>query len=660
MKYSGLSTLLLIIIFYPIQSFGQNEHSAPTLQIGLSGLSLDRGTLDAELIGQIIAEKQQEVQVRLVQNMLLNNIKVDNSLMYGYIDNTINLMLNPMDQQIRINSLMESTVNLAFVLGFAEYYLSSLDSADFAWKNLRLIAYTYGTNIDPSFKVDAYFGSSRLSIRDFTPIHYDDNLEEGNGRDKIGSNPEQTVNLFLSLYLDMAAEVVYQNEELAKYGLMRTNTFTKYKDKNLYLKEKEVFGGLTYEDVRNDMATTLDDLLQIAGFLQSTINKGFTDENQNLKEIFTGLVNTAVPMLEYDDLVNLLSDAIQDRAEINLPVTDAELSQLFRFVQNVKSISMENIETQLRIYENDIRPIIEKLIIYYPSLLQINDAIESVLYRTGLAQLDNIQDDILLADLESPFLLMLINLWNFDEVETYSLYLNQILDAGDVFNDPVMQNSINQIISFVKNYVSFINNDDETYIDIDVESFLYELRNIPYNQARPIEFYFNVGASTISFSEKLATSDTTGINNYTFVGEKIGLKFKIRDWKYLNSFSEGEVFSYYGKQYKRLIPPKEPIVSDIHFLLYGSGILYNLVNTGTSSDFNSPQIGAGLGLTFYNNLNMNFTVGKPILSDMPIADAPTYWGIGFDIDFMEYFKRLRDKRNANRTQQKLIEAQSPD
>lgn len=128
----------------------------------------------------------------------------------------------------------------------------------------------------------------------------------------------------------------------------------------------------------------------------------------------------------------------------------------------------------------------------------------------------------------------------------------------------------------------------------------------------------------------------------------------------MNSFSEGEVFSYYGKQYKRLIPPKEPIVSDIHFLLYGSGILYNLVNTGTSSDFNSPLIGAGLGLTFYNNLNMNFTVGKPILSDMPIADAPTYWGIGFDIDFMEYFKRLRDKRNANRTQQKLIEAQSPD
>ncbi len=663
MKYPGLLTLLLMLILYPIQGFSQSEHTAPTLQVGLSGLSFERGELDAALIAEIIAEKQKEVQARLVQNMLLNNINVDNSLMYGYIDNTINLMLSPMDQQVRINSLMESTVNLAFVLGFAEYYLSTLKDGDSAREQLRLIANTYGTSIDTSFNEDKYFSADRLSMQDFTAIQYDEKLDENHGRDKITDNPEQIVNQFLSLYLDMAADVVYNNEELAKYGLMRTNTFSKYKEKNLYLKSieegsEQEFGGLTYVDVRDNMAQTLDQLLQIAGFLQSTITKGFNGENQNLEEIFTDLVDSALPVLEYEDIIELLEGSLENSIGLDIPVSENELTQLFRFVQGLKSISTENIDTQLRIYENDIRPIIEKLIIYSPALLQINDAIESALYRTGLDHLISFEGDISSMDLESPFLLMLIHLWNFDEAETYSLFLNQMLDAGDIFNDAAMQNSINKIISFVKSYVSFTEREEETYINLDVEGFLYEFRSIPYNRARPIEFYFNVGASTISFTDPLATSDTTSLSNYSFVGEKIGVKFKLWDWKYLRSFSEGDVFNWRGKQFKRLAPPKEPIVSDIHLLLYGSGILYNLVNTGTTSDFNSPLVGAGLGLTFYNNLNMNITYGKPLLSNVSFAKAPTYWGVGFDIDFIEYFNRLTEKRNANRTQKRLLEAQS--
>ena len=74
---------VLLLQFYHVHQFlifAQHEASSPTLQVGLSGLSFQRGDLDAALITQIIAEKQKEVQARLVQNMLLSNIKVDNSL----------------------------------------------------------------------------------------------------------------------------------------------------------------------------------------------------------------------------------------------------------------------------------------------------------------------------------------------------------------------------------------------------------------------------------------------------------------------------------------------------------------------------------------------------------------------------------------------------
>jgi len=263
---------------------------------------------------------------------------------------------------------------------------------------------------------------------------------------------------------------------------------------------------------------------------------------------------------------------------------------------------------------------------------------------------DDIKADLKSLNIEVnlSFLNSLTKIDEFDKASTYSFFLNQLSDAGDVFSDEEMRNSINLIINFIRSYIKI----DETAISLDVEGFLYNMQSIPYNKFRPLEFLFTVGANTASFNSLLTLDTGDEIENFSFISEKIGIKYKVWDYRYTRSFSRGQRFKYYGKEYKRLKAPTEPVISNIHLLAYGSGILYNIVNTGTSNDFNSPMIAGGVGITFYNNLDFNISFGKVILSHS--NNGPTYLNVGFDILFLEYFDRLQEKRRDNRTR-KIIE-----
>ncbi|MBI3235425.1 MAG: hypothetical protein HYZ42_15545 [Bacteroidetes bacterium] len=223
-----------------------------------------------------------------------------------------------------------------------------------------------------------------------------------------------------------------------------------------------------------------------------------------------------------------------------------------------------------------------------------------------------------------------------------------------------MKKSINTLISFVRSYIKVgVDEKNKIALNLDVEGFISSLQNLPYNKFRPIQFNLTVGTNTSYFQKNLMTATDT-LRNYSYIGEKIGIKFKLYDYKYINSFSKGETYKYYGKSIYRTVPAKEPAISNIHILAYGSGILYNLANTGTSKGFNSPLVGLGFGITFFNDLDFNLSVGQPILSNKGFMDAsvPYFFNIGFDIQFIEYYNKLNTQRNNNQTQKKLAKAQN--
>jgi hypothetical protein len=82
------------------------------------------------------------------------------------------------------------------------------------------------------------------------------------------------------------------------------------------------------------------------------------------------------------------------------------------------------------------------------------------------------------------------------------------------------------------------------------------------------------------------------------------------------------------------------------------------VNTGTTKSFNSPLVGVGVGVTFFNDLDFNVSWGRPILNNKSFNDSsvPSFFNVGFDIQFIEYYDRLNQKRKANQIQKKLSQA----
>ena len=87
---------------------------------------------------------------------------------------------------------------------------------------------------------------------------------------------------------------------------------------------------------------------------------------------------------------------------------------------------------------------------------------------------------------------------------------------------------------------------------------------------------------------------------------------------------------------------RAPFVNELYGIIYGSGLLYSLANTSTNENFDFPHVGLGVGLRFYNSLDLNLTLGFPFVKGSNFGDN-AFWGIGLDIPLGEYLERLGNK-----------------
>lgn len=650
-----MKKLLLVFLILSITNvFSQETHEAPTLQVGLSGIDFSRGNLDSELIAEIIAEKQKEVKVRLIKNMFLEKLGVKNGLFYTFIDNNIDIILKEKDEDTRIKNLLENVVNLSFVVGYTEYYVRTLEKGSKNWETMKTLASFYEIK-------DEVFNQDELSLHDFTKINFIKS-KESNGINNIGerTKEKQLGNNFVGVLIDLFAEQVRQNEKFRSLGILRTNYLQNNSSSNMYLnlfdepeKKSDIEKLKLFEQLFNQVGTNLEIHTKYYGIIKTLVDLNGTNVDQSLS-LLTNNFNCGNLTTLRTDLQNTYLTAYKDIRDFDKLTEDEvqSLKNINSFIGKLKYVDLNRSE-YIRLYQNEILPAIEKLGIHSLEFLKMSDKFSDILFCIN----QEIKDDLgkINISVELSFLSSLTKIDEFDEVDTYSFFLNQLSDAGDVFSDEQMRNSINQIINFIRSYIKIDENKDkETIINLDVEGFLYNIQSIPYNRFRPLEFLFTVGANTTSFNSTLTLDNGENLKNYSFVSEKIGIKYKLWDFAYIKSFSRGETFSYHGTSYKRLKAPSEPIISNIHLLAYGSGILYNIVNTGTSSDFNSPMIAGGIGITFYNNLDFNISYGKVILSKSD--SGPNFFNFGFDIQFIEYFNRLQQKRKDNKNIKIIQEA----
>ncbi len=657
--------IVFFLILFCTKSYSQETHEAPTLQVGLSGINFSKGNLDAELIAEIIAEKQNEVKVRLIKNMFLEKLGVKNGLFYTFIDNNINIILKEKDEDTRVKNLLENTVNLSFVIGYTEYYVRTLKKDSENWNTLKSLAISYDVK-------EEVFNQDKISLRDFTRIDFI-RSHESKQKDTINNKKEKQLgNDFVGILIDLFAEQVRQNEKFKSLGILRTNYLQNNSSSNMYLnlfnEQNELTGDKTtiqtkrqkneqnlilFKKLFDQVGSNLNIYTKYYGIIKTLVELNGNNLNESLS-LLTNNFNCGDLNALRTDLQKTYTSAYSNIRDFEKLSEDEiqSLRNINSFIGKLKYVDLNRSE-YIRLYQKKIKPDIEKLGIHSLKFLEMTDKISDVLFCINNKVKTDLESINISIDLS--FLNSLTKIDEFDKVNTYSFFLNQLSDAGDIFSDEQMRTSINLIINFIHSYIKIDENiDNETIINLDVEGFLYNLQSIPYNKFRPLEFLFTVGVNTSSFNSTLELNNGESLENFSFISEKIGLKYKIWDFEYVQSFSRGETFSYYGKSYRRLKAPSEPIISNIHLLAYGSGILYNIANTGTNNKFNSPMIAGGIGITFYNNLDFNIGYGKIISSKT--NNGPTFFNFGFDIQFLEYFNRLQEKRRNNRNKKTIEKA----
>jgi len=231
---------------------------------------------------------------------------------------------------------------------------------------------------------------------------------------------------------------------------------------------------------------------------------------------------------------------------------------------------------------------------------------------------------------------------HLDKASTYDYLLKIVVDAGNIFADERTANVVNSLVNNVKKFVILSDGGSNRTISVDIESLL-DLLIKKYGERYKNRFglYLSIGANNaFQIKQALLLDDSTTVNNLSFASEKIGIKYKILNWRYRYALAERN---------------RTPIVSDLYANAYASGLLYNLTNLKTKRNFNFPLLGAGIGFAFYNYVDLNIGLCTPIMSK---ADAATMWNnrflsIGFDIKFSEYFSELSKKRKSAKEKEKV-------
>jgi hypothetical protein len=246
------------------------------------------------------------------------------------------------------------------------------------------------------------------------------------------------------------------------------------------------------------------------------------------------------------------------------------------------------------------------------------------------------------------YLLLLDTLSN--TAHSYERMLKMAENAGDLLQSQSARNAVNTIASSIRRYSTIDEKQDR--ISLDVGSMIVDLYKRYSDRSNKtwiyISPYFTVGINGAGFSDSMASlKNEAGLSSFThysfsnvFASEKIGIKWKIWNYKYRASFDEGDEYSYYGKRTIAEEERYDPLLSDIHAILYASGILYNLVDVKTKKDFTAPLFGISFGGTFFNGLDINIGGGIDYENE---SRKRTFLSASFDVDIVEYIKQLSNR-----------------
>lgn len=392
---------------------------------------------------------------------------------------------------------------------------------------------------------------------------------------------------------------------------------------NYFLNEYfEPIDGYYYDKTENTLETLLykgiDTKLDNKSILVRSVNSRDRDilfRNYVIDQMFVKLSKANISFLK--DKGVLLEEGLKNRFEYGLNLDFSELDE-----ELIAAIDqqMDSFIADFTILNNVSYEVIE--------LLKSDNF--------NLNKLKNISKE----NVEIIFDLFSISLSNFERQIGDNRFLSKI---GSLISKYVIYRPYN-----VDGYLVY------DYFMIDIESiilsFEYEFMDKGITSLKDFPFgikpFFIIGLNYgLLFGDHVTIpnkDETKAISQISYVSEKVGIKIMLSDFGYTHAQKPNEPFKYRGSYRSWKSPVNAPLINDVYLLLYGSGIIYNVVDLKSEDNFDFGLIGAGIGVTFFNDLELNVSYSVPIM-DKKLSSINSFMNIGFDIPIFEYLRESKKK-----------------
>ncbi|MEH6764593.1 MAG: hypothetical protein V7655_08830 [Aequorivita antarctica] len=614
---SKLLTFVLLILISTI-SFSQESPNSPTLNFTGSSPSLSKGNINTEVLTAIIQKKQEEIKQRVFKNTIIsqfnnseNNYKrrLNNFATYNYLYSLMDILTSGKNKKVMTKSAIEKSAEFVFIFGLAFY--SNPDIVKGA-QITSLQTDINGKTVYNKYEIDT------LGVHKFNVI----------------------IDMVYSIIIEPQNEATVQ--ELFKFDDSMSNlNFKIWNEKdNTYEKERrfaqdtdpdnQAFTIQQLDDLKLATENKIKNLFENLKSLKQFINENEMIDNEDLKL----RISNKFPSIDTEESKNI-SDNFKEKIKTLLEGLDElSASEITLKINELQEKFDFLLSDSQKLLISKLTPFINLNYDEYRQIYNFFLGLNKVNYKDF--SLTQKQYDAL------KFILL-----KFIDVAK-----NQ--HPNDVVSSVLEFLIENTIVEFNENG-NIVDGDSNSesigYLYVDIESLIYTIdQNFSSETKRGITKYiapfFSIGTNYASFNESnslISNNDGTqsSLGNLYFASEKIGLKWKLWNWKYTHAFKAGESFNYYGQTTHWFRPQEEPLISDIHFLAYGSGLLYNLVDLKSENDFNYAIVGAGLGITFFNGLSANISIASPVI-DKKLENS--FINFGFDIPIIEYISALTNKK----------------
>lgn len=665
-KKGFIATIFLILI-----QFSQAQIGAPGLSIGADEVLFEKGILDVELLGEIIAEKQSEIKQEFTKRTILNRtLNHGPYLTYHYASQVLSALLDHKDKNVVKKQLLESSTELAIVLGITEAFIKirSKDIIELEKEFLRLseeqnVSFLRSNTIKKTDLVSEYteflknYDSTRVfphEIIDRTPGR---NNREQNFRSALSTNPRvaafnglpkiyhiykmKDLGVYNSQYfssylnhilLDMFLEICRNNESLQRLGF-----FQKQFDEVAFYARSHYRRFLIVAAQNKSLTKNITDLfekLHAKADTMITLNLEYASIilNQPVRQLNTSQKSSAflreqvanLTASVFNEVVKLKIDSLKLSADDEQTIYD--MGQLAYYGKNALLSSQNG-----RTYDDWVQEI--KTLI--PNLIRLNaktgklqsiinnlDTLANAIIELQFKEVDNlIVGKNILIHLAEVFEV----LTQLDKAPSYDQVSKWIIDVGDIFIN-LPKNRLMKELSNLQAYL--IVNSDENRVDVKVEDFILFLGEKYIDSASgDVSLYFTVGYNYSYF-----TGGENDDKELSYAAEKLGLKVKIFDIHKFRTFVN-----------RRFLVKQKPLVNDLYALGYVSGLLYQIEVLKSDNAIKAASYGFILGAHFFNGLDFGIGVASLDVNDHRAWVTTA----GIDIPITEYLSRLGKKKNPN-------------